>query len=72
MIKTYRTIAGDTWDGVAYKTLGDCFFMDLLIKENIDHGETFIFPAGVELIIPEITSKPNAKLPPWKRGVHHE
>ena len=72
MIKTYRTIAGDTWDGVAYKTLGYCFFMDSLIKENIEHSETLIFPAGLELVIPEATIKPSTKLPPWKRGAHHE
>lgn len=72
MTETYRTIAGDTWDGVVYKVLGDCFFMDLLIKENIQHSETFIFSAGVELVIPEVEAKPNTKLPPWKQGVHHE
>lgn len=72
MIKTYRTITGDTWDGIAYKTLGNCFYMDLLIKENIEHSQIFIFPAGIELVIPEVEIEPSAKLPPWKRGVHHE
>lgn len=72
MIKTYRTIAGDTWDGISYKTLGDCYFMDLLIKENIRYSETVIFPAGIELNIPEVETKSSAKLPPWKRGAHHE
>lgn len=65
MPSTYRTISGDTWDMIAYKTLGDGKWMHLLIAENPTYCETFIFPAGIALHVPEkpeITSKIN---PPW-------
>ena len=30
----YTTIAGDMWDGIAYKTLGDEAYTDRLMKLN--------------------------------------
>ena len=30
----YTTIAGDMWDGIAYKTLGDEAYTDKLMKQN--------------------------------------
>lgn len=68
MTKTYRTIAGDMWDSIAYKTLGDCKLMHLIIKANMEHSETFIFPAGIEIKIPEVEIEKKFTLPPWKRG----
>lgn len=68
MIKTYRTIAGDMWDSIAFKTLGDCYLMDKLIKANMQHSEIFIFPAGIELQVPEVEVEKKYTLPPWKRG----
>ena len=68
MTKTYRTIAGDMWDSIAYKTLGDCLLMHLLIKANMQYSEIFIFPAGIEIVIPEIEVERKYTLPPWKRG----
>lgn len=71
-MKTYTTIAGDKWDSVAYKTLGDCGKMDILIKENIEHRETYIFPAGIVLGIPELPAEESDGLPPWKEGGEDE
>ena len=31
----YTTIAGDMWDGIAYKTLGDEAYTDKLIKSAV-------------------------------------
>lgn len=67
-MKTYTTIAGDMWDGVAHKALGDCKKKDALIKENIKYKDIYIFPAGVVLTIPEIEEKEEYTLPPWKQG----
>lgn len=64
----YTTIAGDMWDGIAYKTLGDCAYTDKIMCANPEHRRTFIFPAGVALNIPEPETKVSAQLPPWKRG----
>lgn len=67
MTKTYTTISGDTWDIVAYKVFGDERYMDKIIKANMQHRETVIFPAGVTLQLPEVEARTPAGLPPWKK-----
>ncbi len=69
MPDTYTTISGDTWDIVAYKAYGNEMYMDMLIKANIEHKDTYIFPAGVVLTLPEIILGISETLPPWKQGV---
>lgn len=64
----YTTIAGDMWDGIAYKTLGDEAYTDRLMKANPQFRHLFTFPAGVTLNIPEPEARISAALPPWKRG----
>lgn len=62
------TIAGDMWDGIAYKTLGDEAYTDRLMKLNPQYRRTFVFPAGITLTIPEPETRVSSDLPPWKRG----
>ena len=69
MLDPYTPISGDTWDIVAYKTYGNEMYMDMLIKANIKHKDTYIFPAGVKLTLPEIDLEVSETLPPWKQGV---
>ena len=69
MLNTYTTISGDTWDIVAYKAYGNEMYMDMLIKANIEHKDTYIFPAGVRLTLPEINLEVSETLPPWKQEV---
>lgn len=64
----YTTIAGDMWDGIAYKTMGDEAYMDRLMKQNQEYRRLFVFPAGIVLTIPEPEPALAAGLPPWKRG----
>lgn len=66
---TYTTVSGDTWDIVAYKVYGNEMYMDTLIKTNIEYKDTYIFPAGVVLTLPEIELTVSESLPPWKQGV---
>jgi phage tail protein X len=68
MSKTYTTTSGDMWDLIAKKTIGSEMLTDALIKANVGHRHTFIFPAGVVLTIPDIPVKTSSGLPPWKRG----
>ena len=68
MLNTYTTISGDTWDTVAYKVWGTEMYMDTLIKAHLEHKDTFIFPAGVTLTLPEIELEVSESLPPWKQG----
>ena len=65
----YTTIAGDMWDGIAYKTMGDESYTDKLMKENQQLRHLVVFPAGIALSIPDIESEVSAQLPPWKRGI---
>lgn len=67
MTNTYTTIAGDMWDTVAYKALGNESYMDKLIALNTQHRETVIFDAGVVLVLPEKTVATSSTLPPWKK-----
>lgn len=67
MTKTYTTIAGDMWDGVAYKVFGDEGYTDQIMKENPKHRHVVVFPAGVTLALPDETTEVSAELPPWKR-----
>ena len=66
---TYTTKQGDQWDYIAFKTLGSSNYVESLINANRNYIDTFIFPAGVELTIPEIEEETKAavNLPPWKR-----
>lgn len=66
---TYTTVSRDTWDIVAYKVYGNEMYMDTLIKANIEYKDTYIFPAGVVLTLPEIELTVSESLPPWKQGV---
>jgi phage tail protein X len=61
----YTTKSGDTWDGIAYETLGDGMLMNLLIAANQQHAEVFVFPAGIELVVPEVEDTTSEELPEW-------
>lgn len=61
-------VAGDMWDAIAYKTLGDEAYTDRIMKLNPEYRRLFVFPAGIVLTIPEPESQVAAGLPPWKRG----
>lgn len=65
---TYTTVQGDMWDSIAYSQLGSTNYTNLLMEANLKHRETFTFPAGVVLTLPDIPDTPAAStLPPWKR-----
>ena len=64
----YRTVAGDTFDFIAYKKMGSCGYMETLINANRQHIGTYIFNAGVEIEIPKIAAETKANdLPPWRK-----
>ena len=66
----YTTIAGDTWDYIAYTQLGSCDYVHLLMDANRDKIGTAVFSAGVTLELPDITAEneADAVLPPWRRS----
>lgn len=65
MIK-YRTIQGDAWDTVAFRLWGQERLAHHLMDANPEHLDVVIFPAGVELAVPDIVVQPETpELPPW-------
>ncbi|QGQ95871.1 phage tail protein [Paenibacillus psychroresistens] len=66
--KTYSTIQGDMWDGIAMKVFGNESYMDKLIEANPSQQTRVIFPANIVLNIPVIAVPTSSNLPPWKRG----
>lgn len=64
----YTTTQGDTWDIISFKLYNHEHFISELIKANPTYRNTIIFPANVELNVPEISMQPISVLPPWKRG----
>lgn len=62
----YVTIAGDTWDMIAYKVYGKEIYADYLMKNNYDLLDIFVFSAGTKVYIPELPEITTADLPPWR------
>lgn len=58
------------WDSIAYKELGSEAYTDKIMRLNQQYREIYIFPAGLELQLPEPqqAARPADNLPPWKRG----
>lgn len=65
-MRSYRTIQGDTWDGIAHKETGSVNNMTVLMDANFDHVDTVIFSAGVILQVPDIAIEAAQTLPPWR------
>lgn len=67
-----KTIQGDTWDVLSIRAYGSTAYMDELIMANPNQRMVTIFPAGVEIEVPEIdTTQTASNLPPWKRRASH-
>lgn len=69
MASTYTTRSGDTWDGIALRSLGAERYMDLLIEANPAYNYVSRFDAGVSLIVPDLPAPVRpASLPPWREA----
>lgn len=64
---TYKTVSGDTWDLIAYKILGSEVYMEELLNANQEYKDFIVFPANINLTVPEITVPTVSTLPPWRR-----
>ena len=65
MDKTYSTVQGDTWDKIAYETLGSELLLPILLEANKQHRKVVIFSGGVNLVIPEIDTTEITERPDW-------
>lgn len=66
-MRQYKTVQGDTWDGIAFKIYGSEYRMIALMDANTEQIDTAVFSAGVVLHVPEVETPIPVALPPWKR-----
>lgn len=62
-MKVYTTIQGQTWDQIAYEIYGNEYMCDKIMDLNRDKLDTFIFPAGVKLLLPDDENAVNRSVP---------
>ena len=62
---TYTTVAGDTWDKIAYSVYGDETRAGELMEANPGLLGYFVFPSGVKVAAPETVTDAGVPLPPW-------
>ena len=68
MAKTYYTIQGDMWDGIAKKLYDDESGVNALLEANQKYADIVVFPAGIILDVPDYEKPtPTNLLPPWRR-----
>ena len=65
--RMYITVQGDMWDSIAYQFYGDVKYIGLLLQNNIDLLEIYVFSAGTKVFIPEIPEEYDEDLPEWRR-----
>lgn len=65
MSEVYKTRSGDTWDMIAKEVYGDELYASLLMANNQELLEYFIFPEGVLVSLPEV-SEEESLLPDWR------
>ena len=67
--KRYKTVEGDTFDGIALEAYDNEMMSSLIISANPDYCDVLIFDAGIVLRIPVVSdAKTPETLPPWRRG----
>ena len=65
--RIYTTIQGDMWDSIAYNFYGDVKYIGLLLKNNLDLLDVYVFPAGTKVFIPELPEEYEDDIPEWRR-----
>lgn len=66
-MKTYTTIQGDMWDSISYKVYGSEKYIGLLMQNNLELLDIFIFDAGTVVSVPEIENEIKSDSPSWRR-----
>ena len=65
--RIYTTIQGDMWDSIAYNFYGDVKYIGLLLKNNLDLLDVYVFSAGTQVFIPELPEEYEDDIPEWRR-----
>lgn len=64
--RMYTTVQGDMWDSIAYQFYGDVKYIGLLMQNNMDMLDVYVFSAGTRIYIPELPAEENDDLPEWR------
>lgn len=67
MTRSYKTVQGDMWDVIAKMVYGTETGMTKLLEANEAYRDIVVFPAGIELKIPDYEPPKEERLPPWRR-----
>ena len=65
--RIYTTVQGDMWDSIAYNFYGDVKYIGLLLKNNLDLLDVYVFSAGTKVFIPELPEEYEHDIPEWRR-----
>lgn len=69
-MRRYITIQGQTWDQIAYELYGNEYMCDKLMDLNRDKLDYLVFPAGIELVVPDkelvISETVPSDYPTWR------
>jgi phage tail protein X len=70
--RVYVSTQGDWWDLISLKVYGmrrnDDHLMHKLIEANYPLRDIANFPAGIGVVVPEIETKMDIPLVPWKKA----
>ena len=68
-MKAYIAVHGDTWDSIAYKTVGDEFMCDQICAANSrEHEGVVMFEGGETVIIPDVVAVQSMIIKaPWSK-----
>lgn len=61
----YTTVQGDTWDLIAFKTLGSEYLLPFLLEANQRYRNIMIFSGNIVLDIPDIETDEITERPDW-------
>lgn len=62
----YTTVQGDMWDSIAYQFYGDVKYIGLLLRNNPDLLDIYVFSAGTKVFIPELPEEYEEDVPEWR------
>lgn len=66
-MRKYTTKQGDMWDLIAKRCYDDESGINVLLDANEAYTDIVVFPAGIELVVPDYEKPVTSLLPPWRR-----
>ena len=66
-MNTYITVQGDTWDMISFKVYGTSKYIGLLMENNYDLLDIFLFSAGIDVNVPELPEEEENDIPDWRK-----